>query len=105
MAAITSRNERLVTLTREMFDCAKLGDWEQLARLEQSRLPLFNEIFGQGIAGNVELAREVLSLDEKTKSLAAAGMPVLQNQILMMRQSGKANMAYQSVHGLSTAEK
>ena len=90
-------DERLLELTHEMFKKATSGDWDQLAKLEQSRLPLFNQIFSQGIAGNVELAREVLSLDEKTKSLAEAQMPILQQEILKMKNSGKANTAYQTV--------
>ena len=92
-----SPNERLLALSREMFECAKAGDWDQLTALERSRLSLFNQIFGQGISGNVGLAREVLSIDEKTKNLAEAHLPVLQQEILTMNTSGKANAAYQAI--------
>jgi hypothetical protein len=90
-------NERLLDLTRKMFEYATAGDWDQLTKLEQSRLPLFNQVFAQGISGNVELAREILAFDEKTKKLAETQMPVLQQEILMMQTSGKANTAYQAI--------
>lgn len=96
--------EQLLTLSREMLKCAEAADWEQLVKLEQSRLPLFHEVFSQGISDNVELAREVLLIDEKTKGLAKAGMPVLQDEILSMRNSDKVKMAYQAVHDFTSAE-
>ena len=89
--------EQLLVLTREMFECATAGDWDQLTKLEQSRLPLFNQIFSQGISGNIELAREVLALDQKTQKLAEAQMPILQQEILNLKKSGKANNAYQII--------
>lgn len=92
-----SPNEQLLALTREMLEMAVAGEWDQLTKLEQSRLPLFKKIFAQGVSGNVELAREVLAMDEKTKSLAEAQMPILQQEILTMRNSGKANNAYQTI--------
>lgn len=98
-----SSNEQLLALTREMLVLAEAGDWETLAELEQSRLPLFKQVFARGISGNEKLAREVLSIDEKTKGLAEAGMPVLQREILMMRNSGEANNAYQAIQGLKSA--
>jgi len=92
-----SPNEQLLTLTREMFERATAGDWDQLTTLERTRLPLLNKIFAQGISGNVELAREVLAMDEKTKKLAEAQMPILQEEILKMKNSGKASNAYQAI--------
>lgn len=92
-----SPSEQLLALTREMLELATAGDWDQLTKLEQSRLPLFNQVFAQGIAGNVDLAKEVLAMDEKTKKLAEAQMPVLQQEILKFQQSGKAKNAYQTI--------
>jgi hypothetical protein len=92
-----SPNEQLLDLTQKMFECATAGDWDQLSALEKSRLPLFKQIFTGGVSGNVELAREVLELDEKTKKLAEAQMPILQEEILKMQNSGKANNAYQAI--------
>lgn len=80
-----------------MFECAAAGDWEPLAKLEQTRLPVFNLVFAQGISGKEELARQVLLLDAETLKLAEAGMPALQHQLLMIRNSGKAKNAYQAV--------
>lgn len=97
MATELSPSEQLLALTREMFEQATAGDWDQLTKLEQTRLPLLNKIFAQGISGKVELAREVLALDEKTKKLAEAQMPILQQEILKMKSSGKASNAYQSI--------
>lgn len=97
-----SPNERLLALTREMFEYAEAGDWDQLTKLEQSRLPLFHQVFDGGITGKVELAREVLALDEKTKSLAEAAKPAIQQEILKLKNSGKVNNAYQSIQDLKT---
>lgn len=96
--------DQLLALTRKMVEYAIAGDWDKLTKLEQSRLPLFNQIFSQGISGNERLAREVLALDEKTKKLAEIQMPVLQQEILMMKNSGKANNVYQSVQDLNSRD-
>ena len=104
MDADLSPNERLLALTHQMLKQATAGDWDQLTKLEQIRLPLFHEVFEQGIANNVELAREVLEMDEKTKELAQAQMPILQQEILRMQSSGKANNAYQAIQD-STSRK
>ncbi|MDT8384226.1 MAG: flagellar protein FliT [Gammaproteobacteria bacterium] len=97
MESTLTPDECLLSLSREMLQCATSGDWDQLTKLEQSRLPLFNEIFAQGISGRIALAREVLALDEQTQSLVQAQMPVLQQAILLMQTSGKANTAYQTI--------
>jgi hypothetical protein len=99
-----SPSQQLLVLTREMFECAKMGDWERLASLEQSRLHLFNEVFSMGISGNEALAREILSVDENTMALAKAGVPALQRELLSMRNSGIANNAYQAVQRSSSAD-
>jgi len=99
-----SSDEQLLALTREMFEHAEAGDWEQLADLEKSRLPLFNQVFDQGVSGNVKLAREVLSMDEKTKSLAEAGMSILQQEILKLKNSSKVNSAYQAIQKLTSGD-
>jgi hypothetical protein len=97
--------EQLLSLTREMLHMAKAGEWEKLAELEKTRLPIFEQVFAQGIAGNVELAKEVLSIDEQTKSLAQAEMPVVQDELLKMKNSSKANAAYQTIQGYSSSNK
>lgn len=93
----TSPQEQLLALTREMFASAQANEWEILARLEQTRLPLFKQVFGGGISGNERLAREVLATDEKTMSLVRAGLPIIQQALLSIRNSGKAKTAYQAV--------
>ena len=93
--------DRLLTLSREMLACAEAGDWDKLVELEHERLPLFRQVFEVETANKAELAQEVLSLDETTQSLARAGMAYIQNQILQMKNSGKANDAYQAVQELS----
>jgi len=102
MEANLSPNKRLLAMTCEMFELAKAGDWDQLATLEQSRLPLFHQVFDEGISDKVELAREVLSLDEKTKSLAEAGRPAIQQEIIKLKNAGKVNSAYQSIENLKS---
>ncbi len=101
----SSLAEQLMTFTREMLLSAQAGDWEKLTGLEKARLPLLNKVFSQGIADKVELAREVLSIDEKTKSLAEAEMPVIQNELLKIKNSGKASAAYQAIQGFTSSNK
>lgn len=100
----TPPGEQLLNLTREMLASAQASDWERLAELEQTRLPLFHQVFDQGIVGNEELAREVLVLDEKSMELARARLPVIQRELLMMRNSGKANSAYQSIQNSTSGD-
>ena len=101
----TSPNEQLLILTQEMLASAEAGDWEKLAELEKNRLPLFHQVFDQGISGIEKLARQVFLMDEKTMSLAKAGRPALQEDILKMRDSGKANSAYQAIQNLPSGHK
>lgn len=95
-------NEHLLELSLEMLACAESSDWERLVDLEKARLPLFQQVFSQVVADNVALAKQVLSIDEKTMKLAAEGMPVLQSQLLAMRNSGKAKNAYQSIQNATS---
>jgi len=97
--------EQLLIFTREMLLSAQTGDWEKLTELEKARLPLLDKVFSQGVADKVELAREVLSIDEKTKSLAEAEMPVIQNELLKIKNSGKASAAYQAIQGFTSNNK
>ncbi len=100
-----SSAEQLLIFTREMLLSAQTGDWEKLTELEKARLPLLDKVFSQGVADKVELAREVLSIDEKTKSLAEAEMPVIQNELLKIKNSGKASAAYQAIQGFTSNNK
>ena len=104
-AVKTSPSEQLLMLTQEMLVSAQAGDWDKLVELEKTRLPILDQTFSQGIGGNVELAKEVLSIDEKTKSLAIAEMPIIQDELQKVMNSGKANAAYQAVQGLSSTNK
>lgn len=97
MADDIPQTEQLRALTREMLDCASQGDWERLVELEKTRLPIFQQVFASGVSGRVELAREVLAMDERTHSLAAAGLPAIQEELLKLRNCGKARNAYQSI--------
>ncbi len=96
---------QLLAFTREMLLSAQLGNWEKLTDLEKDRLPLLDQVFSQGIADNVELAREILSIDEKTKCLAEAEMPTIQDQLLKIKSSGKASVAYQAVQNFTPSNK
>ena len=94
--AKTSLNEQLFMLTQEMLSSAQAGDWEKLTKLEKKRLPILAQVFADGIAGNVELARNVLSKAE---------MPIIQNELQKMKNSGKASAAYQAIQGFSSSYK
>jgi ABC-type phosphonate transport system ATPase subunit len=96
--------EQLLTLTQEMLTSAQASDWDKLVELEKTRLPLLNQVFSQGIADHVELARELLSIDEQTKSLAVAEMPVVQDELLKMKNSNKASTAYQTIQGFTASK-
>ncbi len=97
--------EQLLTLTQEMLLSAQAGDWERLTELEKARLPLFNQVFARGIADNIELAREVLFSDEKTKSLAETEMPAIQDELRKIKNSGKVSMAYQTIQDFTSNNK
>jgi len=94
--------EQLLKMTRKMFEHASAEDWDELTALERTRLPIFHKVFDGGISENVELAREVLSLDENTKSLAQAAMPAMQQDILKLQKSGQANNAYQTIQNITS---
>lgn len=98
-----SANDQLLALTREMLASAEESDWEKLAELEQTRQPLFYQVFDQIESSNADLAREVLSVDEQTRQLAEKGMPVLQQELLLLRSSGIANTAYQTVQDFASS--
>lgn len=100
-----SASEQLLNLTQTMLSSAQASDWEKLVELEKARLPLLNQVFAQGVAANVKLAREILSIDEETKRLAQAEMPLIQDELLKMKNSGKASAAYQSIEGLTAQRK
>ncbi len=104
MRASVSPEEQLLGMTREMFACAEAADWDQLAKLEHSRLAIFDRVFSKGVSGCVELAEEVLSIDKKTKLLAEARMPELRHEISLMQHSGKANMVYKSIQSLNPGD-
>jgi Flagellar protein FliT len=94
--------DQLLALTHEMLVSAEQGDWERLTELETTRLPLFEQVFAQGIAAHVELVKEILSTDEKTKQLAKTGMSALQQEILKLKDSGQAKNAYQAIQNSAT---
>lgn len=94
---------QLLALTREMLASAEESDWEKLAELEQTRQPLFYQVFDQIESSNADLAREVLSIDEQTRQLAEKGMPLLQQELLLLRSSGIANTAYQTVQDFASS--
>ncbi len=98
--ANSSPDEQLLTLTQEMLAFAEASDWESLSDLEKTRLPLIQKVFAKVDSSNKDFAEKILSIDEKTKSLAEAGKPVLQQEILMIKNSGKVNNAYQSIQAL-----
>jgi hypothetical protein len=104
MAMEASPEEQLLALTQAMLASAEAGDWERLASLEQTRLPLFHQVFAQVVASNAQLARKVLTIDEKTLKLAESGRPALQRELLIMKNSDMANSAYQTVQGLVSGE-
>ena len=80
-AETLSPSEQLLSLTRAMLHAAKDGEWERLTELEKTRLPIFEQVFAHGVADDVELAKEVLAIDEQTKSLAEAEMPLSKVQL------------------------
>ena len=100
-AANISLSEQLLSLSEQMLAAAQAKEWEKLTELERTRLPIFEQVFANGIAGHVELAREVLSIDEKTKKLAEAEMPVVQSELQKMQNSSKASAAYQTIQNIS----
>jgi len=99
MGTTPSPADRLLALSEEMLAAAKAAEWDRLVSLEKTRLPLFQQVFAQGVAGKAGLARQVLALDEQTKSLAEAGMPALRDALVKLRNSGRASSAYRNIQG------
>jgi hypothetical protein len=87
-----------------MLALAEAGEWEKLAELEQSRQPLFNQVFSQVVPDNAALAREVLSIDEKIMERAKKGLPDLLQQLSKLRNSGIAQNAYHTVQGFASGD-
>ena len=94
--------EQLLSLSKQMLEAAESKQWETLTELEKTRLPIFEQVFANGIADYVELAQEVLALDEQTKQLAEAEMPVVRSELQKMQNSTKASAAYQTIQNIST---
>ena len=91
-------DQQLLALTQEMLVSAQASDWDKLIELEQARQPLFHLVFGNNnVADNEALAREVLKLDGNTMELAKSGLPAIEQQLLILRNVGKANRAYLSI--------
>lgn len=101
-AVKVSPPEQLLFLTQQMLSAAKAKEWETLTELEKARLPIFEMVFANGIASHVELAQEILAIDEQTKKLAQAEMPVVQNELQKMKNSTKASAAYQTIENFSS---
>ena len=97
-------DQELLTLTREMLASAQASDWDRLVELEQIRLPVFHQVFDQGIVGHEALAREILGMDEITTALAKSALPVIETALLKLRNSSKANNAYQSIQNSTSGE-
>lgn len=102
MTEKNSTSEQLLAMSQGMLATAQEGDWEKLAEQEKSRLPLFQQVFAQVDRNNEALARQVLLLDEKIMQLAKAAMPALQQELQVMRNSGMASNAYQTIQGYSS---
>lgn len=92
-------------LTREMLASAQAQEWERLAELEKSRLPLFHQVFEHIVSDNEPLAREVLAIDKQIMALAQSVLPALQGELQSLKVAGKANTAYQAVQRLASAQK
>jgi len=101
-AVSLSPPEQLLALTQQMLASAQTNDWDTLVELEKTRLPLLNQVFAEGIVDKVELAKKILSIDEQTKSLAKAEMPVIQDELQKLKNSGKASSAYQTIQDFAS---
>lgn len=89
--------QQLLTLTQEMLESAQASDWDRLIELEKTRQPLFQQIFEDNIAEHEALARQVLELDLATMQLAKDALPIMEQQLIKMRNIGAVNNAYQSI--------
>lgn len=82
-----------------MVQCAELGDWLELARLESERRALIEKHMtplpaNETQAAYAEAARRILALDERTMSLALAGRSSIAKQIQIFNIGRSAVHAY-----------
>lgn len=98
-------DNQLLSLSQAMLESAQASDWEKVSKLEQQRLPLFNQIFEDGVSGKEELAQKVLSFDTQTMELARAGLPIIRDALVRMRDGSNANKAYRTIQRSTLSEK
>lgn len=81
-----------------MLRCAEQGDWLQLAALESQRRALIETHMAltpaNGTAAYIHAARRLLTLDERTLSLAIAGRASVAKQIQTFNTGRHAVQAY-----------
>lgn len=89
----------IVALSETMLQCAEAGDWLELARLEIERRALIERDMTRLPASETqqayaEAARRILTLDERTLSLALAGRVGIAEQLHAFNTGRNAVQAY-----------
>ena len=89
---------RLRTLSKEMLDSAKTGEWEAVVKQEAQRYGLLDTLFAQPAPPTVAIAtciREVLTSDNTVLALAREARGKLVQQLVHLAQGRKACLAYE----------
>jgi hypothetical protein len=90
----------LRTLSKEMLDSAKAGEWEAVVKQEAQRYSLLDTLFAQPAPPTVVAAiaaciREVLASDNTVLALAREARGKLVQQLVHLAQGRKACLAYE----------
>lgn len=90
---------RLQSLSREMLELAKLGDWVSIAELEKQRRKLIEDLFRPPLLPDPDhvlaaSVRYVLDCDSEMLRLGHEAMNHLSQQLQTLAQGRKANIAY-----------
>lgn len=91
--------QRLLTLTREMLDLARVEDWAALAACEAERQEVARDLFASPVppeaaATVAESIREVLDIDQQLLGLVSAGREAAAKAMQDVRTGKKALDTY-----------
>jgi len=101
MAPVESdRVDRLRSLTQDLLNAARAGDWDATTQLEAERRPLLYQIFGAVMPGQHiryrALLQDILSVDREVMQLAQCRRDELAGLLHQVGHGRSALKAYES---------
>lgn len=93
--------DRLLTLTQEMLTQSQAEEWERVNELQQDRLQLMGKHFSLDDSVDTSSAegylKQILSLEEEIKILAAKSHQAMRQQLGKIGQGKQATRAYKNI--------